>query len=141
MAKQIFQKHKVVIKKIKPLMDGVMTTARRYPRNMAVGENTGIQDVVNSGQVMPIQEVVALSDNVAKDRGLKVGDMVAISFVRFVHVFQKRDSLRTVEQGVDEFNASAELNLPIMKLNDEEHLLLRFSDIDYVIEDYEIIKD
>lgn len=119
------------IKKIKPLFTGIITTANKYTINHSKnGVITNIPDTLKE-----YQTVVAIGDSV---RGINVGDVVVIDPTRFVVKKHKEGSLK---DGVIQDNVVIAYNFDIIKINNENHLLLQDRDIKYVIEDFEEDKE
>jgi hypothetical protein len=130
----------IVIKALKPTSDGVITTANRYPANLAVSrKNRAVMDVARAGKVMEVQTIVSVSD-MAAARGFKVGQTVLVSFNRYGIPVQVKNTLKTSIEGEEDYNAKLKYEIPVVDINGVEHLKLLFSDIEYIVEDYEIVQ-
>ena len=119
----------LVLKKIKPLMDGVVTTGNRYNEVYSAG---GILDPTKSGEFKEYQTVLFVSDS-CEGRGIKVGDTVMVNFYNYARPVQKLDTM-SVKNDIDEyFNAGIAFHIPAIDIDGKECLDLRASDIKYVI--------
>lgn len=116
-----------IIKSVKPLFNGVITTMNRYPINMTV-KNTKLLDATKSGAVKEYQKVVAVGPMV---RGIEVGDTVFINPKRYAVMKHKEGSL---QDGVIKDNPVIGYNFDIIEIDGVEHLFLQDNDIKYVAE-------
>lgn len=96
-------------------------------------------DVARAGKVMEVQTIVSVSD-MAAARGFKVGQTVLISFNRYGIPVQVKNTLKTSIEGEEDYNAKLKFEIPVVDINGVEHLKLLFSDIEYIVEDYEIVQ-
>lgn len=116
-----------IIKSVKPLFNGIITTMSRYPVNMTV-KNTKLLDAAKSGAVKEYQKVVAVGPMV---RGIEVGDTVFINPKRYAVMKHKEGSL---QDGVIKDNPVMGYNFDIIEIDGVEHLFLQDNDIKYVAE-------
>mgnify|MGYP005868504179 CR=1 FL=1 len=116
-----------IIKSVKPLFNGIITTMSRYPVNMTV-KNTKLLDATKSGAVKEYQKVVAVGPMV---RGIEVGDTVFINPKRYAVMKHKEGSL---QDGVIKDNPVIGYNFDIIEIDGVEHLFLQDNDIKYVAE-------
>ena len=116
-----------IIKSVKPLFNGIITTMSRYPVNMTV-KNTKLLDATKSGAVKEYQKVVAVGPMV---RGIEVGDTVFINPKRYAVMKHKEG---TLQDGVIEDNPVIGYNFDIIEIDGVEHLFLQDNDIKYVAE-------
>ena len=91
--------------------------------------------VKTKGTIKEYQKVVAVGDTV---RSVKVGDLVCINPKRYAVVKHQEGSL---QDGVISDNPVVRYNFDIIEMNDTPYLLLQDSDISYIIEEFEEIKN
>jgi len=124
----------IKVKKIKPRMNYVITTADRYTRQEVAEIHGGLIRTDLEDTLKPFQKIISLSRTAIND-DLKVDDYVCINLSRYTSVGQKKDSMK---QSMDEYyNTNVTYNVPTLILDDKEVLRLGTNDIDYVIEEYE----
>lgn len=122
------------IKKIKPMFNAVVTTTERYLEDVYLPG--GLLDVSKrQGGLKEYQEVVAVGDTV---RNIKVGDLVCINPMRFAVKQHQEGSLK---DGVITDNPVVKYNFDVILIDDKEHLLLTDRDINFVIEEYEVVNE
>lgn len=122
------------IKKVRPLFTKIVTTMDRYTEDQITKGGLLVAKKQN-GTVKEYQKVVAVGSNPA---GIKEGDMVMINPSRYAVMKHNKGSL---QDGVIKDNPVVGYNLPVIELNGVEHLLLETQDIEFVIEDYEEVKE
>lgn len=115
------------MKRIRPLFNNIVTTARRYEDDVRSG---GLV-VIPKGELMEFQEVVATGDSV---RGVKPGDLVKVKLDRYM---VKRHRKGSIAEGVVEDNPVVEVLLPRVLVDGVEHLALCDQDVEYVAEEWE----
>ncbi len=115
------------VKKIKPLFNNIVTTADKYTEDQTVG---GII-AVPAGNIKEYQKVIAVGGSV---RDIKVGDLVKVKFDRYMTMKHKKGSL---QDGVIADNTAIDVVLPMVLINNVEHLALSDIDVEYVIEDWD----
>lgn len=120
------------VKKIKPLFNRIVVTARKYEDNIMIGS---IIDSGKSNTIKEYQEVVAVGTTV---RDIKVGDTVLINPTRYQVRKHREGSLK---DGVISDNPVTHYNFNMVEVNGETCILLFDSDVDYVIEDFEELED
>ena len=122
----------MIIKKIKPMFTGVVTTMKMLEEEDAKVGTLGLIDTSKMKQtIKEIQEVVAVGNNVS---GIKEGDLVAVNPIRFAKMKHEEGSLK---DGIISDNLVETFEFDILEINGEPHLLLDTRDIKYIIEDYE----
>ena len=121
----------IKIKKIKPMFTAILTTMDTYEDDVTC--NSII--VKTKGTIKEYQKVVAIGDTV---RSVKVGDLVCINPKRYAVVKHQEGSL---QDGVISDNPVVRYNFDIIEMNDTPYLLLQDSDISYIIEEFEEIKN
>jgi len=125
----------LVLKKVKPLSDGVITTGNRYDEVHTAG---GIIDPTKSGGFKEHQTVLFTSDS-AESRGVKVGDVVLVNFYNYAKPVQKKDSIKS---DFDEYySQQLAFHIPTIDINQQECLNIRAGDILFIIEDMEEVKE
>lgn len=121
----------IKIKKIKPMFTAILTTMDTYEDDVTC--NSII--VKTKGTIKEYQKVVAVGDTV---RSVKVGDLVCINPKRYAVVKHQEGSL---QDGVISDNPVVRYNFDIIEMNDTPYLLLQDSDISYIIEEFDEIKN
>lgn len=121
----------IKINKIKPMFTAILTTMDTYEDDVTC--NSII--VKTKGTIKEYQKVVAVGDTV---RSVKVGDLVCINPKRYAVVKHQEGSLK---DGVVSDNPVVRYNFDIIEMNDTPYLLLQDSDISYIIEEFEEIKN
>ena len=124
----------IVAKKIKPMFTALITTMNRYETDNFT--KSGIIDASKQkGALKEYQEVISIGSSV---RDVKVGDIVSINPARFAVMKHKEGSFK---DGVIQDNQVLEYKFDIIKIDNEDYLLLQDRDIEFIIEEYEIIED
>lgn len=122
------------IKKIRPMFNQVITTMDKYSDDeMKTGSIIDVSKVNNP--IKEYQKVVAVGPMV---RNIEVGDIVMINPKRYGKVRHKEGSLK---DGVITDNPVVSYNFNVIELNHTPFLLLLDQDIDFIIEEYEEVKD
>lgn len=125
----------LIVKKIKPLNDSILTTADKIDvQEMTIRRGSTILDPNKTANIHAlIQRVVAVGPMV---RDIKVGDLVKINNIDYIIVEhpEDRDSLREI---VRVRNTYTKYQFPVIQEGEEERLMLKSRDIEYVIEDYD----
>ena len=116
-----------IIKKIKPMFNGLITTMNRYEQDVKV-KGTDLIDSSKSNAVKEYQTVVAVGPMV---RGIEVGDIVFINPNRYAVMKHKAGSL---QDGVIKDNPVIGYNFDIVEIEGVNHLYLQDSDIKFVAE-------
>ena len=116
-----------IIKKIKPMFNGLITTMNRYEQDVKV-KGTDLIDSSKSNAVKEYQTVVAVGPMV---RGIEVGDTVFINPNRYAVMKHKAGSL---QDGVIKDNPVIGYNFDIVEIEGVNHLYLQDSDIKFVAE-------
>lgn len=122
------------IKKIRPMFNQVITTMDKYSDDeMKTGSIIDVSKVNNP--IKEYQKVVAVGPMV---KNIEVGDIVMINPKRYGKVRHKEGSLK---DGVITDNPVVSYNFNVIELNHTPFLLLLDQDIDFIIEEYEEVKD
>lgn len=122
------------IKKIRPMFNQVITTMDKYSDDeMKTGSIIDVSKVNNP--IKEYQKVVAVGPMV---RNIEVGDIVMINPKRYGKVRHKEGSLK---DGIITDNPVVSYNFNVIELNHTPFLLLLDQDIDFIIEEYEEVKD
>ena len=116
----------MIIKKIKPLFNFIITTMNKYQSDGKMGDLI----VKQKGTLKKYQKVVAVGSSV---REIKAGDMVMINPDRYAVMKHEKGSLK---DGIVEDNPIVSYNFKTVEMNGTQYLLLYDSDIKYIIEDY-----
>ena len=116
-----------IIKKIKPMFNGLITTMNRYEQDVKV-KGTDLIESSKSKAVKEYQTVVAVGPMV---RGIEVGDTVFINPNRYAVMKHKAGSL---QDGVIKDNPVIGYNFDIVEIEGVNHLYLQDSDIKFVAE-------
>ena len=116
------------IKTIKPLFTSIVTTGDKFQEDVTVGGI--IQQDQKKGDLKLYQKVLAVGSSV---RDIKVGDMVMINPIAYVH---KKYSKNSLQEDMDN-NPILSIDIPTITLYDEddkpqECLLLTDRDIRFV---------
>lgn len=124
----------IKVKKIKPMFTALITTMDCY--NEDAETSGGILDPTKrKGTIKEYQKVVATGSQV---RDIKVGDMVCIDATRFAVRKHKDNSIKTDIEGS---NPVLEYRFDIVEMDNTPYLLLQDRDIQFIIEDYEIVEN
>lgn len=118
---------KAIIKKVKPMFNGLITTMNRYDNNVKIN-NTNLVDSRKVNAVKEYQTVIAVGPMV---RGIEVGDVVFVNPSRYAVMKHKQGSLK---DGVIQDNPVVGYNFDIVEIDGEEYLYLQDSDIKFVAE-------
>lgn len=116
-----------IIKKVKPMFNGLITTMNRYEQDVKV-KGTDLIDSSKSNAVKEYQTVVAVGPMV---RGIEVGDTVFINPNRYAVMKHKAGSL---QDGVIKDNPVIGYNFDIVEIEGVNHLYLQDSDVKFVAE-------
>lgn len=116
-----------IIKKVKPMFNGLITTMNKYDNDIKV-RGTDLIDSSRASTVKEYQTVVAVGPMV---RGIEVGDTVFINPKRYAVMKHKPGSL---QDGVIKDNPVIGYNFDIVEIDGVEHLYLQDSDIKFIAE-------
>lgn len=122
----------IKIKKITPMFNGILTTMEMYVEKTTSGligidkPKTGLRDY---------QQVISVGSNV---RDIKVGDYVAINPRRYAKMKHQEGGLK---DGVIKDNAVVTYEFDTIEIEGKTYLKLFDNDIDYIISEYEEIKE
>lgn len=126
------------IKGVKPMFNGIVTTARRYVGDTTTKGGLLLDTKKMDGSMNPFQWVVSVSDMVANSTGLKKGDIVNINFKRYARVNHVPGA---IENNVQSDNMSLSYEIPMIDIEGVEYLFLQSNDIEFIVTDYEGIEE
>lgn len=126
------------IKGVKPMFNGIVTTARRYVGDTTTKGGLLLDTKKMDGSMNPFQWVVSVSDMVANSTGLKKGDIVNINFKRYAKVNHVPGA---IENNVQSDNMSISYEIPMIDIEGVEYLFLQSNDIEFIVTDYEGIEE
>ena len=116
-----------IIKKVKTMFNGLITTMNRYEKDVK-DKGKDLIDSSKSNAVKEYQTVVAVGPMV---RGIEVGDTVFINPNRYAVMKHKAGSL---QDGVIKDNPVIGYNFDIVEIEGVNYLYLQDSDIKFVAE-------
>ena len=121
------------IKKIRPMFTSLITTMNKYEQDEII---SGLIDPLKrEGSIKEYQTVLSVGSMV---KDIKVGDLVCINPTRFA---VKKHKEGTLKDGVVKDNPIIQYNFDVIEMDGEQWLLLQDRDIDFIIEDWEEIKE
>lgn len=126
----------IKIKKIKPLLNHIVTTANVYPTTQ-VKDSVVVDESQMQGEFKEYQTVVAVGPNVTT---VKPGDVVVINPKAYAvpHHTPVEDKLTGLMTGD---KVEMVINFPLLDIDGIPHLFLYDRDVDFVVEDYEEVED
>lgn len=124
----------IKVKKIRPMFTALITTMDCYETDATTAGGI-IDPTKRKGTIKEYQRVVAVGSQV---RDIKVDDVVCIDATRFAVRKHKDNSIKTDIEGS---NPVLEYRFDIVEMDGRPHLLLQDRDIQFIIEDYEIVDD
>lgn len=122
----------IVVKKIKPMFNGIVTTMEQYKEKVTNGL-VGI-DTPKTG-LSQYQKVVAVGSTV---RDIKVGDLVSINPKRYAKMRHKEGGFN---DGVMKDNSVVTYEFDTIELDGETYLRLFDNDIEYIVEEFTEVED
>lgn len=123
------------IKKIKPMFDGVVTTAMKYVGDQyeQKSSNLIIDTRKMDGTLNSYQRVIAVGETV---RNVKEGDIVMLNFDRYLQV---KHVPGRIQDNLEQDSLSGSYSIPMIYLEGYgDCLYVHGNDIVYVVEDYEV---
>jgi hypothetical protein len=124
----------LIVKKIKPMFTSLITTMDKYEEEIKTAD--GLVDTTKQvGGLKEYQKVLAIGDSV---RGIKVGDLVCVNPSRFA---VRKHQAGSLKDGIVSDNPITTYNFDVIEMDGEQCLLLQDRDIDFIIEDYEVVPD
>lgn len=124
----------LVVKKIKPMFTSLITTMDKYEGEIKTAD--GLVDTTKQvGGLKEYQKVLAIGDSV---RGIKVGNLVCVNPSRFA---VRKHQAGSLKDGIVSDNPITTYNFDVIEMDGEQCLLLQDRDIDFIIEDYEVVPD
>lgn len=124
----------LIVKKIKPMFTSLITTMDKYEEEVKTAD--GLVDANKQiGGLKEYQKVLAIGDSV---RGIKVGDLVCVNPARFA---VRKHQAGSLKDGIVTDNPVTTYNFDVIEMDGEQCLLLQDRDIDFIIEDYEVVPD
>lgn len=119
------------VKSIIPTFNHIVTTMDIYTVDDAT--EGGIVDTsMLKMSVKPYQRVIAIGSTV---RDIKVGDLVKIDPSRYRVFKQKKNSIK---DDLEEYKETDEYRFRTVEMNHKKYLFLSDSDIEYIIDDFEV---
>lgn len=115
------------IKKIKPLFDKVITTAKRYEKDLTTDSGLVLSSRME-GNLNEFQTIVAVGEQC---RGLQPGDVVKINFGRYAVPVHKSVG---IQDNVQKDSVSIQYEIPMIEVDGHACLSLRYNDIEFVAE-------
>lgn len=126
------------IKGVKPMFNGIVTTARRYVGDTTTRGGLLLDTKKMEGTMNPFQWVVSVSDMVHNTTGLKKGDIVNINFKRYAKVNHVPGA---IENNVQSDNMNISYEIPMIDIDGVEYLFLQSNDIEFIVTDYDGIEE
>ena len=124
----------LIVKKIKPMFTSLITTMDKYEEEIKTAD--GLVDTTKQvGGLKEYQKVLAIGDSV---RGIKVGDLVCVNPSRFA---VRKHQAGSLKDGIVSDNPITTYNFDVIEMDGKQCLLLQDRDIDFIIEDYEVVPD
>lgn len=117
----------MILKKIKPLFNGVITTMDVYEEDQYIGSMIDTQRA--KGTMKEYQTVIAVGDTV---KSVKVGDVVCINPKRYAVMKHEDGSLKN---GIIQDNPVIGYKFDTISIDGKECLRIFDSDIDFIIEE------
>lgn len=119
------------IKKIKPMFNRILVTSDKYEKDIKQG---GVV-TITAGTLKEYQRVISVGSTV---RDIKEGDLVLINPTRYSVRKHNEGSLKN---GVVTDNPVTSYNFNLVDVDGKVCILLYDQDIDYVIKEYEEVKE
>ena len=116
------------------MFTSLITTMDKYEQDKLT-EGGLIDSTKQQGTLKEYQTVLATGDAV---RNIKVGDLVCINPSRFAVKKHKEGSMR---DGIITDNPVITYNFDTVEMDGKQCLLLQDRDIEYIIEEYEVVPD
>lgn len=119
------------LKKIKPMFNGILTTANKYtePQYMP---GTNIIDPSKSKTGLKEYQTVVEVGNMVKE--VNPGDIICINPQDYA---VKKYQSNGIKEGIEKMNPVTHYNFNIVILDGEEYLLLKDRDIDFLVVEYD----
>lgn len=128
----------IIIKKVKPMFTGVITTMNILEeKDMYIKGTNLIDSTKMKKSVSEYQTVLFVGPHV---NGIQVGDLVCVNPVRFGKPVQKKMP-GSVKQDMEEYTTEVQYKFDIIEIDGKPCLKLQDRDIDYVVEEYEETED
>ena len=124
----------IKVKKIKPLFTALITTMDLYEEDSKTKGGL-IDSTRQKGTIKEYQKVIAVGDTV---KCIKRGDLVCIDPTRFA---VKKHSDNSIKTDIEGGNPILEYRFDIVEMDGKKCLLLQDRDIQFIIEDYEVIEE
>lgn len=120
----------MILKKVKPMFNGVITTMYTYREECKIPGSNLLDVSKTKGTVKEYQKVLAVGDMV---HSVKVGDIVAINPIRYG---RKKHQDGSLKDGVISDNPIVEYRFNTIVINDQECLYLQDNDISFIVEEF-----
>ena len=124
----------IKVKKIKPLFTALITTMDLYEED-SMTKGGIIDSTKQKGTIKEYQKVISVGDSV---KSIKPGDLVCIDPTRFAI---KKHSDNSIKTDIEGGNPILEYRFDIVEMDGKKCLLLQDRDIQFIIEDYEVIEE
>lgn len=124
------------LKKVKPLLNHIITTANIYAAPQ-VDDSIVVDESKMEGEFKEYQTVIAVGPNVTT---VKPGDIVVINpkaYAMPVHT-PVEDNLTGLMTGD---KVEMVIRFPIIEINEVPHLFLYDRDVEFIVEDFEEVED
>lgn len=129
---------KLNIKSLTPLHNYVIVTSDRYTVDDATSA-AGLVDTSIMNEIKYYQKIVSISERIIDRCPFKVGDLVLVSFKAYLRKRQVKDS---VKSDYDEhYRNDVYFEIPTVTIDGVEYLKLGDNDIEFVVNEYEIIQE
>jgi hypothetical protein len=126
----------IIIKKITPTFTTVVTTMEKYSKDQKDPSGLIIDPSKSAGTLMEYQKVIAIGSSV---RNCQVGDLVKIDPSRYAR-YAQRKSPNVAEEVEGYTKQLVGYCFRTVDIKGEKCLMVQDADIEFVIEDYDIIK-
>lgn len=114
------------------MFTGVVTTAYKYNEGVYITGSNILDPTKSKETLQEYQKVIAVGDAVTN---IKVDDWVCVNPSRYAIMKYAKNSMK---DNIEEYgNRIVSYNFNIVKINEEDCLLLDNRDIDFVLEEYE----
>lgn len=117
------------IKKIKPLFDTVITTAKRYEHSITSDSGLILSTSRMEGSMNDFQTVVAVGEQC---RGVQPGDVVHINFMSYARAEHKSAGIGA--DNIEKDKVEISYQIPMVEVDGMQCLYLKYRDLEYVAE-------
>lgn len=138
---------KTILKKVKPMANFVIVTADKHTKEECAAMNGGIIRADLEDTLKEMQTVVACSLN-AENIGLQPGMKIVFNYNAYAQITRPKDKYRAPDPNSmqkeipDEYHGTkVNYNFKTIDLEGIPHLVLRTTDIDFIIEEMEEVEE